>query len=155
MAQPMCPAYSYEWSGASWLACVAHGPSRRGAFSDTAVPSAVTDDSTGHRHTMTGVIVGAVAGGVFAYIRAQNDARKCRGGGPQSRNRLHPSTVRPGRSGGWWIHRLDDSHQMIEWSLFGVRRNDPQCRLWRPLWGPLKHEKWPAETGRPFSFDFQ
>ena len=39
----------------------------------------VLHDSTGHRHPLAGAIVGAVAGVAFAYVHAQNDARKCQG----------------------------------------------------------------------------
>jgi hypothetical protein len=62
------------------LACVARGPSRHGAFSDTAMWSAATHDSTGHRHTVAGVLVGAVAGGVIGVIHSNNASRNCRGG---------------------------------------------------------------------------
>ena len=61
----------------SCLACVAHGPSRHGAFSDTAMRSAATHDSTGHRHPFAGFVVGAAAGGVIGYGLALRETRMC------------------------------------------------------------------------------
>jgi hypothetical protein len=64
---------------ATCLACFARGRGRQGASPDTAAWSAVTDDSTGHRHPVAGLIVGAAAGVLIAYVHDQNDARKCQG----------------------------------------------------------------------------
>ena len=61
------------------LACVAREPSRHGAFSNTAMWSAVTIDTTGHhhRHALVGFLVGAAAGGVIGFAAAQREAHRC------------------------------------------------------------------------------
>jgi hypothetical protein len=60
------------------LACVARKPSRHEAFSDTAMWSAITIDTTGHHHhALVGFLVGAAAGGVIGFAVAQREAHRC------------------------------------------------------------------------------